>query len=414
MGLRYATTAACSLAALLSATSAMAEAAPSYRDTTLTGNWAGYRDAAATAGITSDIVYKYDVMGVVSGGLETGWRQLDNLDVIVGFDNEKLLGIKGNSAMLQLLSNTGQEVDGSLIGSIGVVNNIEVTTPTAKLYQAFVQQNFWDDSLSLLVGLYDANSEFNVTASSLIFLHSAFGVNTELGISGITGPSIFPSTSFGARVGYSWDDKAYLRFAVLDGVAGDPQNQKGQHVFRKLGGSDGALLMAEAGYTPQPNTKLALGGWRYTEEYDHLSQVGATGAPLRESSDGLYVMAEHRLYTEKGSETKGLDAFIRAGFANDDVIAVDYSLMAGATYTGLIPTRDEGVLGLAIAEQHLGDAYRSTGAYDSAETVWELTYSDPLTPWLTLQPDAQYVINPSVAPNTDDAWVVGTRFIVNF
>lgn len=42
----------------------------------------------------------------------------------------------------------------------------------------------------------------------------------------------------------------------------------------------------------------------------------------------------------------------------------------------------------------------------------ELTYSDQVLPFLTLQPDVQYVRRPGGLRDTDDAVVLGLRAIV--
>ena len=45
----------------------------------------------------------------------------------------------------------------------------------------------------------------------------------------------------------------------------------------------------------------------------------------------------------------------------------------------------------------------------AAETGFELTYADPVAPFLTVQPDLQYVVNPSGRRAVGDAVVVGLR-----
>ena len=400
--------------ALVTAFSAQAEEAAGYSDFTLTGSWGGYRDDLAESGVTTDVIYKYDVMGNISGGLREGMRTLDNLDVIIGFDNEKLLGIKGNSAVIQFLNNSGPLFDGAYLGTIGVINNIETAPPTGKLYQAWVQQNFMEDRFSFLAGVYDLNSEFYITESSLPFLHSTFGIGTEIGISGQNGPSIFPTTGLAARFSYQPTEQTYLRLAILDGVPGDVQNAKGSHIFRKIGGSDGALLVAEGGFMPQEGNKFAAGIWQYTEEFDHLTAVDALGNPVRETGSGFYFLGEHPLYQEVGAEGQGLTGFLRLGFANDEVHQVDYSWSVGLTYTGLIPSRDEGLLALGFYDQHIGKEYRAANVSDDHEGGLELTYVDNITPWLAVQPDVQYVVNPGAVPTTEDAWVLGTRFTILF
>ncbi len=56
---------------------------------------------------------------------------------------------------------------------------------------------------------------------------------------------------------------------------------------------------------------------------------------------------------------------------------------------------------------------RSTGATDQPvqdyELVLELGYVAQLTPWLTLQPDVQYVVNPGAGHTHHDALVIGAQ-----
>jgi porin len=48
--------------------------------------------------------------------------------------------------------------------------------------------------------------------------------------------------------------------------------------------------------------------------------------------------------------------------------------------------------------------------FEAHETAIELTYRMQATPWLALQPDVQYIVNPGTDPSLDNAWVVGLRF----
>ena len=81
--------------------------------------------------------------------------------------------------------------------------------------------------------------------------------------------------------------------------------------------------------------------------------------------------------------------------------------------------RDEGQLGFGITQAHNGDDFRAAALtadtpVDRAETTLELTYSDKLTPWLAIQPDVQYVVNPGTDKALDNALVFGARMIVDF
>jgi porin len=126
------------------------------------------------------------------------------------------------------------------------------------------------------------------------------------------------------------------------------------------------------------------------------------------------------IYREPGRPEQGLAVYARLGFADSDVNQFSNYIGAGAVYTGLLPGRDEDRLGLALAVARNGepfkDALRAAGArvFDQ-EIIIELTYRAEVTPWLTLQPDIQYAMNPGAGANgdLDDALVVGLRFELN-
>lgn len=379
-----------------------AEESDSWKNT-LTGDWGGRRAALAETGVSADITYKFDVMGNASGGIKHGVRVLDNLDAVFTFDGEKLFGAKGLSANIHLLNNNGGRPDADLTGSAQGIDNIEVPRATGKLYQAWLQQNLLGDKLSMLAGLYDLNSEFYVTDTSLLFLHSTYGIGTDMSQSGVNGPSIFPFTSLAARIKIQLAEAFYFQAAILDGVPGDPGDPEGTQIT--LRSSDGVLLIAEAGAAAE-GRKLALGAWRYTEEFpDHLT------AEMKQSQ-GFYLIGEREI-------TKGISAFGRIGFADKRVNQFDYAWSAGLVYTGLLPGREEGKLGLAIARVHNSGAFKAASAVagmplDSAKTAFELTYSDMLTPWLAVQPDVQYIINSGTDQALDNALVLGGRLTIAF
>ena len=47
-----------------------------------------------------------------------------------------------------------------------------------------------------------------------------------------------------------------------------------------------------------------------------------------------------------------------------------------------------------------------------AEYAAELHYSFVVTPWLTLRPNVQLLIDPGGVSEIDDAWVVGTQITI--
>jgi porin len=74
-------------------------------------------------------------------------------------------------------------------------------------------------------------------------------------------------------------------------------------------------------------------------------------------------------------------------------------------------------LGIAVASARAGDPYRDFLEQQGAgaerhETTWELTYQAQINERLVIQPDIQYVQNPSASSGLDNAWVFGLRFVL--
>jgi porin len=386
------------------------------KDSVLTGDWGGRRTALANKGIDIDVVYKFDAISNTAGGAKTGTKSLDNFDIKSSFDGQKLFGFPGTSALLYFLNNNGSQPGATLTNDAEGVDNIEVRNPGARLYEAWIQQNFIKDRISILAGLYDLNSEFYVTESSGLFLRSTFGIGTDMGQSGVNGPSIFPVTSVGVRVRVQPYHDLSIQAVALNGVPGDPNKPRGTHI--RFGHGDGSLLAGEANYVPggeTPNGKIGIGAWEYTEKFDDFVDIDSSGNPVKRRSDGMYLIAERRIYEVAGRSTKGLTVFARFGIANGDVNRFDYAWSTGAVYTGLFPGRDEGQLGLGVEGAHNSSKYReSVGVSDASMTAFELTYSDYVAPWLAVQPDIQYVVNPGTDPGLNDAVVAGVRLTARF
>ena len=104
--------------------------------------------------------------------------------------------------------------------------------------------------------------------------------------------------------------------------------------------------------------------------------------------------------------------FARIGWAADRVNPIGRYLGGGLVRTGVFGRDDR--LGVAVARASFGAPFRRTNAATRAETVVELTYRAPVTRWLTVQPDAQWVVDPGGDPRRRDALVLGMRAEVGF
>jgi porin len=84
---------------------------------------------------------------------------------------------------------------------------------------------------------------------------------------------------------------------------------------------------------------------------------------------------------------------------------VDYHVGLGAAWIGPLPKRDDDVAGLTVQYVHLSN-HTGAGFTDDRETAIELFYKLQITPYLSIKPDLQYIINPG-GTGVNDA-LVGT------
>ena len=193
-----------------------------------------------------------------------------------------------------------------------------------------------------------------------------------------------------------------------------------------FGENDGLLIPFELGLFENGEEfqlgfgKYSIGGWYYTADFEDLTEVDSNGNPLlRNDNYGFYLSAEKFLFAEKNNPTEGLAAFLRFGIANGNINGLNYYWGTGINIIGLISGRDEDILGLAIGTAHAGEKLiqinEANGlTTDKNEMIIEFTYSFQANPWLRIQPDFQYVINPLGAFKNDKATIAGIRVEVTF
>ena len=128
-------------------------------------------------------------------------------------------------------------------------------------------------------------------------------------------------------------------------------------------------------------------------------------------------MADHR--GETVDKTKGLDLLFEFVGAPGDRNPLDYEFTMGGRYTGLIPCRPTDKIGFGLIYSDNGNAYSdayetATGGGLGGETTIEADYQYNPAPWLSIQPDAQYIFDPGGDSSRDDILVLGLRTIVRF
>lgn len=345
--------------------------------------------AQARDGLELEAIYTADIAASASGGADGKVRYLDNLELSLDADLDKLMHWQGAALHVTVLNNMGARPNDTA-GALEGFNNIEVSRAALRLFEAWAEQRIGNGSLRL--GLYDLNSEFNATDSAALLISPPFGISSEFAASGPAGPSIFPSSALAARLRTEVaGGKGYAQVAVLNARAqtlGDPGGVD-------LGFADGLLIAGEIGgeIGAGETLRLSLGAWSYTRAFDALASTAPDGSPLRERPAGVYGMAEVRL-AQHGP--RAISAFLRGGLSRGRTQMFVNAQQAGLFVAPALIGRDDSALSIGVHRATSSPDFRA--AQDAAgEPVWhseqalEVTYLDAVLPHLTLQPDLQLI-----------------------
>lgn len=310
---------------------------------------ASAEDVEKTGPIEFSLSYTADVTGAVEGGLAQRGRFLDNLDLVVDADLERLMGWRGAIAHVDILNNSGG-IPNDDAGTLQGVDNIEVALQRLRLFEFWIEQAW--GSTSLRFGLYDLNSEFYANDSAGYLIAPAFGIGSEIAATGPNGPSIFPSTALAVRFDRHFDNGGFVRAAALNanaGVLGDPDGVDTSF-------DHGALLIAEGGI--EAERKLAFGAWTYTEDQDDIYDLDGGGDPVQRRAYGAYAVYEQPLYETEGP--RATMAFLRAGFSDGDTTPFSGGWQAGLLVQRVFEGRPDSVLSFGVNQGVLSDGYRQS------------------------------------------------------
>lgn len=423
------------------------EAMPILERNQVTGDWMGVRPVLSDKGVEIFGGYKVEVWGDAAGGLKTGTVYTGLLDFGAEVDLEKAFGWQGASVSTTWLWLSGRDASEDLVGNFLTVSNIAGFN-TLRMFELWFQQEFFDEKLSIRLGQLSADSEFLISDYSGLFINGTFGWPAFAYMNIPNGGPGYPMGTLGARLAVDPVDWFTFQSAVFQGnVFAQDVNR---HGFRWR-------LDAQTGYTFLNEAQFR---WNHREEESGLPgqlkqgvwfQTGQSADALAESTNsgnaGIYAVLDQMLYREPGEaaglsedgksavdgksgksfkspvevkkSAQGLGWFGRVAFAPADRNFVNFYFDTGLSYKGLIPTRDNDTVGIGFGYAQLSNGARGSlqneGANPTgAEMVIEFTYQAELTPWLVVQPDLQYIINPGGTSDLNNALVIGGRAAIAF
>jgi porin len=395
-----------------------------WRRNTLSGDWDGARNQVNDFGFAITPVYEAESFGAAGGGHGGGISD-GLIDIAFDFDLERLTHIWPDAILhLNVLDTYGSSLSGRYVGDLGNTSNLAGFN-TFRLQEIWLQQTFWGKRASIRAGMLAADSEFFSSQASSLFLNGTFGAFTLIAANFNNAP-VYPVAAPAVRLDVM--PVSFLDFkAAVFAPNEDAENNTHGTDF-SINSKDGALVAFEASYlvNQSPNDRGLIGSYRvgtfiqqgdYTSWESQAANALNPSKPLRYGTNYMvYGVADQQLF-KNGQYT--VDSFVRAGFASSRFSMVDNYFDAGFNFTGFVPNRILDVAGIAVARSGISKQFSDSqveqgNPRSTSETAIEITYKIQLAPWGSIQPDLQYIINPSAVVGSRNAFVYGVRVTIEF
>ncbi|MBI5274131.1 MAG: carbohydrate porin [Chlamydiales bacterium] len=401
-----------------------------------TGDWGGARESLVDSGVTITSSFVSDVLGNPIGGKTQGFEQASSWGADLTLDMDRIASIKGMLLYTSISWRFGNNLSADMIGN--QFNVAEVYGgENFRLCDLYVQQSIFNDAITIRLGRLSEGDTFLQSPIYSHFVSNAIDGN-PVGIlfntqsppdGGSTVTTAYPFTTWGAYLRiqpFSWFE---MKFGVYNANTIIRENKYHGCNFT-FDNTNGVEYITE--WKVLINQGAANSGLpgNYKVGYYYVSGVWDKflGGEQR-GNYGYYFLFDQMVYHPDGSlSTTGLTPFIALLFAPEDIALFPVFFTAGATYRGLIPSREEDSVSLAFmygsysddlrsAEQqakNLGIPGRFGNIPQNFEMVIEATYWLQLNKWFYITPDVQYIINPRGLGNIPNALVLGTQIGITF
>ena len=383
------------------------------------------KDNLSNSGFNLTLHYTSETMANVSGGLKRGSNLSGMGNIVLDYAAQK--SSEGHSHLSLRASGMflhGESPSKKYIGDELTASNID-GYDSIRLYELWLQLSFWNNRGSLRFGSLLADEEFAFTELGGLFLNSAFGWPAFISANTVnTGPAFFV-TAPGIRMRLESTKSWYIQGGVYDGdsfdnPAGDG-NTSAYGVHWQITPQQGYFSMFEIGHM---NTQISqntavpsyfkLGGWIHSASFDdHLTESPHRG------NYGLYFTMERSIWRNNRKEQE-LGIFFRSGLAPRDRNRYELAIDGGFNFLNPFTKMERDVVGAGISFAKVSDNIRQaeeqTGIIPVSdyELAFEVTGQFPVKPWLTLQPNIQWIHHPGSSSILSNALVLSIRSTFTF
>jgi porin len=406
-------------------------------------------------GIKFATTYIGEVLGNASGGLRQGGTFEGRLNLAVDVDFDKLAGWHGLIAHANVFAIHGNGLSRSNLQNFFVVSGIEAL-PTVRLYEAYIEQKFFNDKWSIRAGQLAADSEFIASKYTDVFTNASLGWPAITSVDLPAGGPSPPLAAVGARLSAKLNDNVTFLTAIFDGDSagpgpGDPQQRNRYGLNFRV--NDPPLVLGEMQFGWQNLAAddgragaLKIGGWHHFGTFsderftlDGLSIADPAGSGfgrMPRANDGIYSVIEQKIYAVPKSKDRGVGVFMRTSASPPDRNLIDFYTDAGIDFIGFFDQRQNDKFGVALGYAHVSKRAQALDrdyAFFMTQPDWPIRSSEALftasylyeikAGW-NLLPNYQYIFRPGgsatdpAGPNPGirlkDASVFGVRSVMKF
>jgi len=371
----------------------------------VTGDLGGRRTRLEEKGFSFDLVYTAEGFWNTRGGIRTrnAGAYRGDLSLFFLLDTEAAGLWRNGAFFLHLQHQHGNGITEDYVGDFQVLSNMDADD-FQQVSEIWYRHTFLDDRLWIKLGKQEANEDFAAVDYGAEFINSSAGFSPTIPL--VT----FPDPGWGMVVGV----EPVRGFSVNAGIyEGRPDG--GRSIGGTLDNLYGPMVMLEPALHYEiagRSGHLRAGGWWNGDRFDKFDKDNPDPGTVGESY-GFYLTWDQTLwrrYPEKEEDEQGIGIFGQYVWAPKDRSEAEHYLGGGLKWTGLIPTREQDILGVGVFHVRFSD---EADFEKEGETAIELFYKAHLCGFLSVKPDLQYIVNPGGSANPD-ALAVGARLEISF
>jgi porin len=405
---------------------------------TMTGDWNGGRTALKEAGITPYAAVLNEYARLFSGGKRRGGGVAQQYYFGADFDMGKLAGWQGGIIHVKFDDRSGPGTSARNIGNELEVQSNYGSGQNFRLSEFSYEQRFDGGKYIARFGFLPVGNDFdNMVIPLCDFQNFSFcGHANPLFLN--SGDSVYPDGHWGGDLRAFIRPDVYIEAGVW---AVNNDYLKSNHGFDvSLKDSDGAIVPIELGWRPQVGRDKLHGDYKLGVYYESSTAKDVAYPQInRHGRYGGYFMANQMLVRFQPDTERGLIGFAEDVVGDTRTSPVPEFFNLGFIVQGPWAHRPTDYIDFGVGHAQVNNRSRSVGVENSVdalvnagrydqigetleaygqygETDYELGYGLRIAPWLLINPNVQYVVNPGAFSHTNvrNAWVFGTQLVVTF